>query len=175
MKLYMFWSTEKVNVRSRRWLSGRACTSRRAIVERLLVQIPPSPPAGPSRNRCAPICLETESNLAPYMVVLPFRHVISQCKSLVDFNILKKKKLIFHSQWHYIIFLVSLQFLEMVLDTGVWLFSRHDHYSNNCDVISYTRYYKPDEANHNDNDTNFLSFMFCRHFYNLLSRWCCVL
>ena len=65
-------------------LTGRACTLRHASVERLWVQIPLSPPAGPSCHRCAPTCLETESNLAPHMAASPLRHVISQCVSTWD-------------------------------------------------------------------------------------------
>ena len=34
--------------------------------------------AEPSCHRCAPTCLETESNLAPHMAVLPLRYVISR-------------------------------------------------------------------------------------------------
>ena len=33
-----------------------------------------SPPTGPSRHRCAPTCLETESSLALHMAASPLRH-----------------------------------------------------------------------------------------------------
>ena len=49
-----------------------------ASIERLSVQIPLSPPAGPSFHRCALTCLETENNLA----ASPLRHTISQCASM---------------------------------------------------------------------------------------------
>ena len=57
-------SNAVLTTRSRRWLSGRACTSRHASVKRLWVRIPLSPPAGPSWHRYALTCLETERNLA---------------------------------------------------------------------------------------------------------------
>ena len=69
---------------SRKWLSGRACTSRHASVERLWVWTPLSLSAGSSCHRCAPTCLETESNLVPYLAALPLRHFISQCASTWD-------------------------------------------------------------------------------------------
>ena len=46
-----------------------------------------SAPAGPSCHRCAPTCLETESNLAPYMAVS--HRTFSVCKHMrqpCDFN-----------------------------------------------------------------------------------------
>ena len=43
-----------------------------ASTERLWVQIPLSPLAGPLCHRCAPTCLETESNLAPNIKALYF-------------------------------------------------------------------------------------------------------